>query len=157
MAVAGWAVLAAAAPTEVKVSDLGYDAADATEILQKALDSGASRVIVDAAKGPWTTKPLAVRSNTEVVFEEGAQLLAKPGEFMPLKSSLVRIVCVTNVTLRGLGKGATLRMRIKDYQNPPYKKGEWRHALNIKSSKNVLVENLLLADSGGDGIYLGVE
>ena len=73
MAVAGWAVLAVAAPTEIKVSDLGYDAADATEILQKALDSGASRVIIDAAKGPWTTRPLEVRSNTEVVFEEGAQ------------------------------------------------------------------------------------
>ena len=157
MAVAGWAVLAAANPTEVKVSDFGYDATDATEIIQKALDSGASRVIVDAAKGPWTVRPLFVRSNTEVVFEEGAQLLAKPGEFMPRKSALVSVVCATNVTLRGLGKGATLRMRITDYQNPPYKKGEWRHALNIKSSKNVLVENLLLADSGGDGVYLGVE
>ena len=157
MAVAGLAVLAAATPAEVKVSDFGYDAADATEIIQKTFDSGASRVVVDAAKGPWTTRPLEVRSNTEVVFEEGAQLLAKPGEFMPLKSALVNIVCATNVTLRGLGKGATLRMRITDYQNPPYKKGEWRHTLNIKSSKNILVENLLLADSGGDGIYLGVE
>ena len=157
-ALAGLAVSVPAAGGEcVKVSDFGYDAADATEIIQKALDSGASRVIVDAAKGPWTTRPLAVRSNTEVVFEEGTQLLAKPGEFMPLRSALVNIVCVTNVTLRGLGKGATLRMRIKDYQNPPYQKGEWRHALNIKSSKDVLVENLLLADSGGDGVYLGVE
>ena len=49
MAVAGWAVWAAANPTEVKVSDFGYDATDATEIIQKALDSGASRVVVDAA------------------------------------------------------------------------------------------------------------
>ena len=156
MAVVGWAVWVAANPAEVKVSDYGYDAIDATEIIQKALDSGASRVVVDAAKGPWTVRPLFVRANTEVVFEEGAQLLAKPGEFMSLNSTLISIVCATNVTLRGLGKGATLRMRIADYQNPPYQKSEWRHALSIKSSKDILVENLLLADSGGDGIYLGV-
>ena len=141
----------------VKVSDFGYDAADSTAIVQKALDSGARKVVVDAGKGPWTVGPLFVRSDTEVVFEEGAQLLAKPGDFMPLRSALVSIVCATNVTLRGLGSGATLRMRIKDYQNPPYQKGEWRHAVNIMSAKNVLVENLLLADSGGDGVYLGVK
>lgn len=155
---AGLVLAAAATGTErVKVSDFGYDAADATAIFQRALDSGAKQVVVDSRKGPWTVGPLFVRSDTEVLFEEGAQLLAKPGDFVPLRSSLVSVVCVTNVTLRGLGKGATLRMRIYDYHKPPYKKGEWRHAVNIMSAKNVLVENLLIADSGGDGIYLGVK
>ena len=53
MAVAGWAVWATATPAEVRVSDFGYEATDATEIIQKAFDSGARRVIVDAAKGVY--------------------------------------------------------------------------------------------------------
>ena len=66
-------------------------------------------------------------------------------------------VCATNVPVRGLGKGATLRMWKQDYLKPPYKHAEWRHALNIMSAKNVLVENMSFVSSGGDGIYLGVK
>ena len=147
----------AADTAKVKVSDFGYDAVDATVIVQKALDSGARQVVFDVAPGAWTVGPVYVRSDTEILFEEGAQLLAKPGEFLPLKSALLNVIGATNVTVRGLGKGATLRMRIADYRNPPYEKGEWRHTVNLLSVKNVLVENLLLADSGGDGVYLGVK
>ena len=103
-----YAVFAADGRT-VKVSDLGFDANDATAIVQQALDSGAERVVVDRRAKPWVVGPLHVRSNTEILFEEGVQLMAKSGEFMPLKSSLVNVVCVTNVVLHGLGKGATLR------------------------------------------------
>ena len=139
----------------VKVSNFGYDAADATAIVQKALDSGAKKVVFDAATGPWTVGPVFVRGDTVIEFEEGSQLLAKPGEFLPVRSALINLVSVTNVTLRGLGSGATVRMRYDDYFKPPYQSGEWRHALNVMSSVNVTVENLTFADSGGDGIYLG--
>ena len=66
----------------VKVSNFGYDAADATAIVQKALDSGAKKVVFDAATGPWTVGPVFVRGDTVIEFEEGSQLLAKPGEFL---------------------------------------------------------------------------
>ncbi len=42
-----------------------------------------------------------------------------------------------------------------DYVKPPYHKAEWRNVLDIKSSKNVKIIGLALANSGGDGIYLG--
>ena len=151
----GIGVWAAAAGESVKVSDFGYDAADATAIVQKALDSGAGKVVFDAAKGPWVVTPVFVRSDTVVEFEEGAELLAKPGDFLPVRSSLLNLLAVTNVTLRGCGAGATVRMRYADYLKPPYAPAEWRHALNIMSSKNVTVENMTFADSGGDGIYMG--
>ena len=53
------------------------------------------------------------------------------------------------------GPGATLQMRRADYDSPDYKKAEWRHVLNLHGCTNVTVTGLTLAESGGDGIYLG--
>ena len=143
----------------VKVSSFGpFNADDSTETIQKALDSGVSRIVFDRQPGPWVTRPVYVRSNTEVIFEEGVELHAKRGAFRKVRDDcLMSIVCASNVTLRALGKGGVLRMRKCDYQKPPYRRSQWRHALNILSSKNVVVENLVFAESGGDGIYLGVQ
>lgn len=142
---------------EVVVSSLGRNADDATEIVQKALDSGAGRVVLDRAGSPYIVRPLFVRSNTEVVFEEGVEVLAKRGEFHDKFDSLVTVARSTNVVLRGLGSGATLKMWIKDYQSPAYSRGEWRHVVNLLSAADVTVENLTLADSGGDGVYVGAK
>ncbi len=43
-----------------------------------------------------------------------------------------------------------------DYHTDAYARAEWRHCLSILSCSNVKVYGLTLADSGGDGIYLGV-
>ena len=102
-------------------------------------------------------RPLFVRSNTEILFEEGVELVAKKNEFKDVRDALVTMHGVTNVVLRGLGKGATFRMRIKDYHSASYKRSEWRHAVNILSSENITVGNLTLADSGGDGVYVGAK
>ena len=139
----------------VRVSDFGFDAADSTEIVQRALDSGVRRIVFDRKSGPWVVRPLFVRSNSEIVFEEGVELLAKRGEFLPVMDALMTLEGVTNVVLRGLGKGATFRMWGDDYRQPPYKHSEWRHALNLLSVRQVTVENLTFRASGGDGIYLG--
>ena len=128
---------------------------DATAAIQKALDSGVRQVVFDRTDSPYVTRPLFVRSNTEVIFEEGVELIAKEGEFHNLHDALVTLPGSTNVVLRGLGKGATLRMRIRDYQSAAYSHGEWRHAINLLSATDVTIENLTLADSGGDGIYIG--
>ena len=122
------------AASEVVVSSLGRNADDATEIVQKALDSGAGRVVLDRAGSPYIVRPLFVRSNTEVVFEEGVEVLAKRGEFHDKFDALVTLARSTNVVLRGLGSGATLKMWIKDYQSPAYSRGEWRHVVNLLSA-----------------------
>lgn len=149
-------VVAGAAGCRVaKVSDFGFNPDDSTEIVQRALDSGAGKLLFDRQAGPWVVRPLFVRSNTEVIFEEDVEIVAKEGEFHGLRDALLTLKGVTNVTLRGLGRGATLKMRIKDYQSSNYERGEWRHAVNLLSAANVMIENLTLADSGGDGIYIG--
>ena len=139
----------------VKVSDFGYDAEDSTRFLQAAFDSGAERVIVDRQAGPWYTLPLKGRSNQEVVFEDGVELVAKKGAFLGLRDYLLYHENTTNVVIRGLGKkGGTLRMHKKDYQKPPYKPGEWRYALRLEGVVNALVENMSFVSSGGDGIVV---
>lgn len=136
----------------VKVSSFGFDSSDSTEFVQRALDSGARKVILDDCGSPWIVRPLILRSNVELVFEDCVELLAKSGEFRGTHDVLLQCTSVSNVIIRGLGQGGVLKMRKKDYQRPPYKKSEWRHALRLSGVENVLVENMSFVSSGGDGI-----
>jgi len=138
---------------EAHASWWGFDRKDATRALQAAINSRVPRLIVDVMDGPWITEPLMCVIDQEIVFEKGVEVLAKKGSFAGKSDSLFSLFGVTKVTLRG--PGATLRMRRADYDAPPYSKAEWRHVLNIKSCANIKVEGLTLAESGGDGIYLG--
>ena len=157
----GWAALGvacafAAAKEEVKVSDFGWDAEDATRYVQAALDSGARRVVFDRQAGPWIVTPVKARSDTDIVFEDGVELVAKRGEFHGLYDYLLDFSGVTNVSLVGRGgKGGTLRMHKADYQTDAYRPSEWRYALAICGAVNVRVENMSFVSSGGDGICIG--
>lgn len=137
--------------SEIRVSSVGFDEADSTAFLQRAIDSGAGRVIVDDVGKPWITRPLFGRSDLELVFEPGVELVAKKGEFLGTHDALLCFKACSNVVIRG----GTLRMHKADYQKPPYKRAEWRHALSLLSCRTVTVEGLRAYESGGDGIYIG--
>lgn len=138
---------------EVRVSQWGWNGVDDTYAIQTALDSGAKKVVFDKQKGPWSAKPLVARSNTEIVFEPGVELVAKRGAFTNKNDYLMLVEGVSNVTIRG-GAGSGLRMWKTDYQEPPYVRSEWRHALCLSASKNILVEGMHFNESGGDGICI---
>jgi len=131
----------------------GFDAEDSTDALQAAIDSGVRKLIIDNPGKPWIVRPITLASNQEIVFRKGVEVVAKSGEFKGKTDALFRADDKQNITLNGYG--ATLRMHRSDYANPPYEDAEWRHTLSIKSCSNVKVYGLTLADSGGDGIYLG--
>ncbi len=131
----------------------GYDPDDATAALQAAIRSGAAKVIVEKMPGPWIVDPIELAGDQEVFFEPGAVVMAKEGSFRGTADALFRAVDKANLKLTG--PGATLQMRRADYDGPHYKKAEWRHALSILGCTNVTVTGLTLAESGGDGIYLG--
>lgn len=138
---------------EARASWWGWNGADDTEALQAAIDSGVPKLIVDRMAGAWTVRPLLGRSNQILVFEKGVEVLAKKGEFKGIHDSMFSFRGATNVTMSGYG--AVLRMRRMDYHKPPYRKAEWRHVLNFLSCSDVKVEGLVVAESGGDGIYIG--
>ncbi len=153
-AVAAGTMAAAAADGTVTASSFGFDPNDYTEILQAALDSGARKIVIDKQASPWITRPLFARSDCEIVFARGTEVVAKKGAFLGKGDSLITLKRSRNVKLSGYG--ATLRMHRDDYAAPPYAKAEWRMSLNLLSCSNVVVEGLTLLESGGDGVYVGV-
>ena len=143
----------------VRVSErFGFAAEDSTKFLQAALDSGLPEIVIDAKATPWVTRPLFAKSNQRIVFEPGAVLLAKRGEFREKTECLLTIESCHDVEI--VGNGATLRMWREDYAfgkdklGRDYRRGEWRHALAIRSSERVTVDGLRMEDSGGDGIVI---
>ncbi len=130
----------------------GFDPEDSTAALQAAIDSHAKRVLVPYMGAPWIVRPITLRSDQEIDFEPGVLVLAKKDEFRGGGDSLFAAIGVDNLTMRGYG--ATLRMRKKDYQNPPYKKAEWRMGIAIRGGRNILIEGLRVESSGGDGFYV---
>jgi len=139
---------------EARASWWGFDPEDATEALQSAINSGAKRLIVENMGSPWIVDKIQLASNQEIVLEQGVVVQAKRGAFKGTGDCLFTAALKENITL--VGYGATLRMWKEDYHTDAYQKAEWRHTLSIRSSKNVKVYGLTLANSGGDGIYLGV-
>lgn len=146
--------------TEARVSWWGFDAADSTEFLQQAIRSGARKLIIDRHPSPWVTRPLTGVSNQEIVFEEGAELVALEGAFRAKGDCLFSFNGCENVIIRGQkadrGRSARIRMHKRDYQSDAYEKSEWRHGLAFHSCRKVLVQDLAIEQTGGDGIYLGV-
>ena len=144
----------APAAGEARAEAWGYDAADSTDALQAALDSGARRLVISRQAGPWVvSRTLALPSDLELVFEEGAELKAAPGAFLKNTDMLLKARRCTNLVLRGRGVVTMLR---SEYQGRPdiYPPGEHRHTLGLFGCENVRIEDLTLRESGGDGIYV---
>ena len=146
------AEVAAGTRAEASAAWWGFNREDATDTLQAALDSSAKRLVIPYMGEPWIVRPLKAHGDQTIIFEPGVLLLAKKGEYKSKGDSMFVVSDGENLTMRGYG--ATLRMRKKDYQNPPYEKAEWRMGIGLHGCKNVLVEGLRIEGSGGDGIYL---
>ncbi|MBQ9337862.1 MAG: right-handed parallel beta-helix repeat-containing protein [Lentisphaeria bacterium] len=151
----GAAAVFAAGAAPRKVSEWGFDENDATECLQKAIDSGEKKLVVDNVGKDWIIRPVFLRSGVELIFADGVTVRALPGAFKDKKDCLFALYGVTDVTLRGEGK-AVLKMNKKDYQDPSrYARSEWRHAISLRGAERIKIQNLTLRSSGGDGIYVG--
>ncbi|MBM4094224.1 MAG: right-handed parallel beta-helix repeat-containing protein [Planctomycetes bacterium] len=131
----------------------GFHAEESTAALQAAINSGAKKVVVAKMPSPWIVDQIRLADDQELYFEPGTEVLAKSGAFRGTADSLFSAAGKKNIRL--IGPGATLRMRRTDYDGPEYKRAEWRHVLKFHGCTGVTVEGLTLAESGGDGIYLG--
>ena len=150
------AVGAADAKT-VKVSSFGYDPTDSTAFIRAAIESDADEIVFDKVDGPWYADVLQFRnvSNKTIRLEKGVELRAKRGAFQDPKSGtcLMSFWQCSDITLSGYG--AAFRMERDVYDKPPYAHSEHRHCLNLRGVRNFRVEGLTLAESGGDGIFIG--
>ncbi len=139
--------------TEANASWWGFDESDSTTALQAAIRSKAKKIIIPNMGRPWIVNPIFLESDKEVVFEKGVIIAAKPGSFLGKTDSLFTINNKKNITITGYG--AQFVMRKQDYVHAPYVKAEWRNCINILGSQNISICGLRIADSGGDGIYIG--
>ena len=142
--------------TEAHLVWWGFDENDSTAIIKEAIESPVKKLIIDKMPSPWITLPVKLKSDFKMVFEDGAEFLAKKGEYKSKGASLISMPGMRNISIIGLGeRGGILRMHKTDYQNPPYEKSEWRHCVQMHSSSDILLENMSMLESGGDGIYIG--
>lgn len=139
--------------TEARADWWGFDEQDSTAFLQAALQSKARKIIIPNKGRPWITGPLQLRDDLDLVFEKGVELQALRGDFLGTNASLLAGRNRRKITITG--NGAVLRMWKADYQQPPYKPAEWRHALSFHGAEDVTITGLDVRESGGDGIYLG--
>jgi len=139
--------------TVAQASWWGFQPEDATAALQAAIDSGAKKVVVEKMPSPWIVDRLRLAGDQELFLEPGAEVLAKQDAFHGSSDSLFSAAGKQNIKL--VGPGATLRMRRADYDGPGYTHAEWRHVLKFHGCTGITIEGLTLAESGGDGIYLG--
>ncbi len=152
-----WVCLGALAEGKtLVVSSLGFNPKDSTAILQKALDSDAARIVIDKQASPWITGPLFCRrGDLEIVIGKGVEIRALKGAFKGLYESMLTIDSQRNIMIDG--NGAVMSMNKADYQNRKlYRPAEWRHLINLLSAENIMIRNVTLAKSGGDGVYIGV-
>jgi hypothetical protein len=130
----------------------GFDKNDSTQILQAGLNSGAKKLVIPFLGAPWIVEPLQLAGGQEILIEPGVLILAKKGSYLGGGDSLLTASGKSNIVIRGYG--ATLCMRKRDYQNPPYQPAEWRMGIALRGCRHVLIEGLRVESSGGDGFYI---
>jgi len=137
----------------VYAKDYGWNTTDATDALQKAINSGAGTVVVSNMGADWIVRPIMLAGNQTIIFEQGVIVTAKAGAFLGVNDSLFTANGKSNITIRG--NGAILRMRKADYLSPAYPAASWRHVFYLMSSSDITIQDLTARDSGGDGIFVG--
>lgn len=123
---------------------------------------------VHILEGTYLTGPIFLNNHNQIIlFDEGVEVIARsildpcqpcftanvadrndPNSFCYYKSYLFRATLRSNLILRGLGNGATLRMRRSEYA------GESRHVIGLLACTNVQISNLVLRDGGGEGLFI---
>ena len=139
---------------KVHAKDFGWNKDDATEALQKAVDSDASVIIVDKMATPWQIEGVKIPSCKKLLLRKGVVIEAKKGGL--LKAHSLISACGTNIVIVGEG-GNEIRMRKLDYLNdkktyPRFDDNRHGIAYGGKGRRgNLLVRNLKIASTGGDG------
>ncbi len=114
--------------------------------------------VIDVNTGTYLTGPILIDdSNIEISFQEGVLVAAKsnndpcdPNLFTEWGDHLFRAVDKENITLKGVGAGATLRMNKEEYGGV----ANGRSVIWLYNCNNVEISRLSLEDGGGDGILL---
>lgn len=132
----------------VTASTFGFNTNDNKKALYEAIKNN-DTIVIDKQNSNWFVSPLKFRNleNKTIIFERDVVLQAKPGAFLNTSDALLKFIGCKNIKI--YGNGALLLMNKEEYID-----GEWRMGLSLMGCSDVLVENLTISSSGGDGIYI---
>lgn len=133
----------------IKISSFGYNENDNASYIKQALESQYDTLIFDNIGQQWITSPLKLENinNKVILFENNVSLKAKPKAYKNLGDVLLEFKNCTNIEITGNNTKISMNKL-------EYKEGEWRHAISLRNSKNFVLSNLQIEESGGDGIYI---
>ncbi len=139
--------------TSLKISSLGFNKDDVTDIVKEAFNSSFDTIVFDDQGSNWIIKPCRFfdLKNKTILFEMGVVVAAKANEFAATNAELFKFVRCSN--LHFIGYGAILQMNKSEYI--AYNDSEYRHGMAIENCINISVKGLVIKDSGGDGLYIG--
>lgn len=142
----------------VRAKDFGWSPTNATDCLQKALDSGASTVIVEDMGGPWHIRTVQARSNQRVVFKKGVRILADLTQENFNKPDLFKVHNVSNVMFVGeCDDPAEVNIgKYKDWaERQKLQKDYGGSGFDFAGSLNCIVRNMRIHDCSMDGLMFG--
>ena len=134
--------------SRIKVSTFGFKT-DPSLALMQALKSDYDTLVIDLQQEDWVLTPMRIRNiaNKVILLEKGVVLRAKPGAYTHRNDCLLKFIECTNIQI--LGTDNLLQMNKEEYVD-----GEWRNVIGLRNCKDVVIRNLTVRDSGGDGIYI---
>ncbi len=137
--------------------DFGFDPVNATEFLQKALDSGASRVVVENVGKPWFIREITIKSNTELVFEKGVRVHTDRTWEHFSRGGMFLIKNARNVVVKGESPDADVVIsQFFDLADRAKNCRDYgRSGFCLENNVNVCIKNLRISDTAEDGIVLG--
>ena len=140
---------------EVHAADYGFNISNSTAAIQKAIDSGATTVVLDAMPTPWYVDSVVPRSNQRIVVKKGAKVLMDKRTPKKCRGPLFSIKQVKNVIVEGEGAESF----VGGYESYEERKANctWygQSAFRLDRATNVVIRALRVADSEEDGVFFG--
>lgn len=132
----------------VKVSSYGFDT-DPSNAFYLAMQSSNDTLILDKQDQSWVLKPMHFKKifNKTIIIEKGVEIEAEEGSFTSSSDALFRFTSCNDIKI--LGNDTKLCMNKSEYIE-----GEWRHGISLRQCKDIIIRNLIIQDTGGDGIYI---
>ena len=142
----------------VHAKDFGFNPSNATAAIQRAIDSDATTVVIDAMPSPWYIDSVTPRSNQRILIRKGAKVMMDRLSPLKGKAPLFRIRQVRNVVIEGEGSGADGSF-VGGYASYEERKAncKWygKSAFALDRATNVVIRALRVADSEEDGVVFG--
>ncbi|WP_298512522.1 T9SS type A sorting domain-containing protein [uncultured Kordia sp.] len=149
------------ATVSVAQTNIAYDSDDATGNIQSAINSASSGDVLfipfQGINNSWKISQIVidgqVASNITIEMDPRVKIIrindiTTTSVSEAFSSGLFQIIGADGFTVNG--NGATIQRPKSSFVS-----GEWAHTFTIVSSDNVTLKNLVLEESGGDGIYIG--